>query len=233
MHIAEIGARAGLSLLRDGRRPFHSAGLRYAEAAALVPLAGSGPPLPWPRRVAVIASWDDDDALDRFLAEHPLAQRLSGGWHVRLEPKRVAGAWPEMSGLPAIEEPMDPDEPAAVLTLGRLRLPRIVRFLRTSRPAEALAVSRPAFVAGTALARPPRFVATFSLWRSTREMRDYAVGRPDPRHLNAIKADRAAPFHHHSAFVRFRPYGARGSWGGRDPLAAAAATPAPAHPGPR
>ena len=231
VHIAEIGARAGLSLLRAGRGPFHSPGLRYAEAAALVPLAARRPPAPLPRAVAVIASWDDDDALDRFLAEHPLAHRLADGWHVRLEPKRVVGTWPEMPGLPATEEPMDPDEPAAVLTLGRPRLRRIVRFLRTSRPAEALAVSHPAFVAGTALGRPPRFVATFSLWRSTREMRDYAVGRPDARHLTAIRADRAAPFHHQSAFVRFRPYRAHGSWDGRDPLAGAAAARASAPPG--
>ena len=53
-------------------------------------------------------------------------------------------------------------------------------------------------------------------------MRDYALGRPDPSHLNAIKADRANTFHHQEAFVRFRPYASSGSWGGRDPLELAA-----------
>jgi len=50
-------------------------------------------------------------------------------------------------------------------------------------------------------------------------MRDYALGRPDPAHLNAIKRDRANTFHHQEAFVRFRPYASSGSWGGADPLA--------------
>jgi len=115
---------------------------------------------------------------------------------------------------------MQPDEPAAVLTLGRPRLLRFPRFVRTSRPAEKLAAEHPALVAGTAMARMPRFVATFSLWRTVAEMRDYSLGRPDQRHVNAIKADRRKTFHHQEAFVRFRPYASRGTWKGRDPLAA-------------
>ena len=215
VHIADVGVRRGLGLFRRGRRAFEAPGLRYAEAAARVPLGGTGPPAANPGKVAVIASWDDDAALDRFLAEHPLAKRLEGGWHVRLEPTRVYGAWPEMPELPAEEERMDPDEPAAVLTLGRPRIRRLLPFVRTSRPAEELAVGHPAFVTGTALVRPPiSFVATFTLWNSTSAMRDYALGRPDPAHLNAIKADRKEPFHHHEAFARFRPYRAEGEWNG-------------------
>jgi hypothetical protein len=217
VHIAQPGVLASLRLLRAASRPIETPGLRYAEAAGMVPLAGKGPPIP-PRGVWMLASWDDDDALDRFLADHPIAQRFADGWHVRMEPKRIWGAWPEMSGLPAEEEPMDPDEPATVLTLGRPKLPRLLTFARTSRPAEKLAVRHPAFVAGTAGARLPRFVATFSLWRTVSEMRDYALGRPDPGHLNAIKADRKNSFHHQEAFVRFRPYASHGRWNGRDPL---------------
>jgi hypothetical protein len=214
VHIAELGVRRSLALLRKGRRPLEAPGLRYAEAAGLVPLAGKAPPLP-PRGTILISSWDDDSALDRFLAERPI-----DGYHVRMKPTRIVGAWPEMPGLPVEEEEMEPDEPAAVLTLGRPRLLRLGRFARTSRAAEKLAVGHPALMAGTAAARLPRFVATFSLWRSVAEVRDYALGRPDQRHLNAIKADRATPFHHQSAFVRFRPYASSGTWGGRDPLAA-------------
>jgi hypothetical protein len=115
---------------------------------------------------------------------------------------------------------MDSEEPATVLTLGRPRLLRFPPFVRTSRAAERLAVDHPAMVKGTAAARLPRFVATFSIWRTVSEMRDYALGRPDPSHLDAIKADRANTFHHQEAFVRFRPYASSGSWGGGDPLAA-------------
>jgi hypothetical protein len=213
VHIAERGVRRSLALLRKGRRPLDAPGLRYSEAAGLVPLAGKAPPLP-PRGTILISSWEDDDALDRFLAENPI-----DGYHVRMRPTRIVGAWPDMPGLPAEEEEMTPDEPAAVLTLGRPRLLRFPPFVRTSRAAERLAVGHPALVKGTAAARLPRFVATFSIWRTVSEMRDYTLGRPDPSHMNAIKADRANTFHHQEAFVRFRPYASSGSWGGRDPLA--------------
>ena len=212
VHIAEQGVRRSLALLRKGRRPFDAPGLRYAEAAGLTPLAARVPTLP-PRATILISSWDDDDALDRFLASNPI-----DGYHVRMRPTRIVGAWPDMPGLPTEEEPMEPDEPAVVLTLGRPRLLRFPPFVRTSRAAERLAVQHPAMVAGTAAARLPRFVATFSIWRTVSEMRDYALGRPDPSHLNAIKADRANTFHHQEAFVRFRPYAEEGTWGGRQSL---------------
>ena len=214
VHIAERGVRRSLGLLRKGRRPLEAPGLRYSEAAGLVPLAAKAPPLP-PRGTILISSWEDDDALDRFLAANPI-----DGYHVRMRPTRIVGAWPDMPGLPAEEVPMEADEPAAVLTLGRPRLLRFPPFARTSRPAEKLAREHPGLVKGTAAARLPRFVTTFSIWRTVSEMRDYALGRPDPRHLDAIKADRAKTFHHQEAFVRFRPYASSGSWGGGDPLAA-------------
>jgi hypothetical protein len=116
---------------------------------------------------------------------------------------------------------MDDVEPAAVLTLGRLRLSQTLRFLRASAAAEGLAVRDPALLASTGLARPPGFVATFSLWRSTSAMRAYAHGDSGPGHLAAIQAHAARPFHHESAFVRFRPYAATGKWDGRNPLATA------------
>lgn len=213
VHISEQGVRRSLALLRKGKRPLEASGLRYAEAAGLVPLATKAPPLP-PRGTILISSWDDDDALDRFLEANPIE-----GYHVRMRPTRIIGAWPDMPGLPAEEEPMEADEPAAVLTLGRPQLLRLPPFLRTSRAAEALAVNHPALVKGTAAARLPRFVATFSIWRTVSEMRDYALGRPDPGHLNAIKSDRKKSFHHQEAFVRFRPYATAGTWAGSDPLA--------------
>jgi hypothetical protein len=195
-------------------------GLCYAEITTAAPLSGRLLPRPNPGRVGLIAAWDDDRAIEDFLANHPLAQQLAHGWHVRLRPTRIFGAWRQLSGLLADEEPMEDAEPAAVLTLGRLRLSQTARFLRASAGAEGLAVRDPSLLASTAMVRPPRLVATFSLWRSTAAMRAYAHGHTEPGHVAAIQAHAARPFHHESAFVRFRPYGAAGNWDGCDPLAA-------------
>jgi hypothetical protein len=218
IHIADVGWRApGLWVKR--LRPGSVPGLRYADMATTAPLGGPVLPVPTFGRVGLIAAWEDEAALEGFLSGHALAQRLAHGWHVRLEPTRASGAWSELPELAGVSGHMDDDEPAAVITLGRLRLTQAVRFLRANGPAADLAASDPAVLARTALARPPHLVATFSLWRTVKEMRDYAYGAKDQAHRNVIRAQEAKPFHHESTFIRFRPYAARGTWDGRDPLA--------------
>jgi hypothetical protein len=218
VHLADVGKRATLGLLPRKLAPAAVPGLRYAEVTIAAPLGAHLLPRPNLTRVGLIAAWDDDRALDEFLVRHPLARQLAHGWRVRLQPTHIFGAWSALSGLLPDEEPMDEDEPVAVLTIGRLRLTQTVRFLRASAAAERLAVGDPALLASTGLARPPALVATFSLWQSVAAMRAYAGGSNDPAHRDAVRAHAARPFHHESAFLRFRPYRAEGSWDGREPL---------------
>jgi hypothetical protein len=217
VHIAAIGPREAAGVLLRPPRPGQVTGLTYAEMTTTAPL---GEPLLPPRRlgsVGMIAAWESDAALDEFSRSHPVAARLAGGWQVRLEPLRVSGAWAGMPGLPTRALPVDDEEPVGILTLGRLRLLRTAAFRRSAGPAEQAAMDGNALLAGTGLARLPRLVATFTLWRSAAAMRAYAYG-PGGAHPAAVAADRARPFHHESAFVRFRPYASRGTWDDRDPL---------------
>ncbi len=119
------------------------------------------------------------------------------------------------------EEPAEDGEPVVVITYGRPRVKVLHRFIAASQAAEDRAVADPAMVAGTALARPLGLVSTFSVWRTTAEMRAYAVKSHE--HLAAMKGMREHDFHHESIFARFRPYAVRGTWDGRDVLPAAAA----------
>jgi hypothetical protein len=219
MHLADVGRAAAPRLLRRRPEPADAPGLRYAQLMTGAPLGPGLIPRPQPGRVGLMAAWDDDGALDGFLAGHPLAERLAGGWHVRLEPLRAYGAWSALPDFPKPELPVDDDEPVAVLTLGRLKLRRALPFLRASAAAEGQAVADPALLAATGLARPPRLVATFSLWRGAAAMRAYATGGSGPEHRAATDAHRARAFHHESIFARFRPYASHGEWDGRDPLA--------------
>ncbi|HUB99967.1 MAG TPA: hypothetical protein VMS11_09100 [Solirubrobacterales bacterium] len=221
VHLADVGPRAALKTLRKPPEPDAVAGLAYAETVTTAPLGGGLLPAPRPGRVGMIAAWESDEALDEFGGSHPLAATFAEGWEVRMRPLRVSGHWPEMPWLPEQPLPVDDEEPVVALTLGRLRLARAVPFLRSAAAAEADAVAAAAgaMLASTGLARPPRLVSTFSIWRSMAAMREYAYGKAGA-HQAAVRNDRARPFHHASAFVRFRPYASRGNWGGRDPLAA-------------
>jgi hypothetical protein len=108
-----------------------------------------------------------------------------------------------------------------------LRLSQARRFLQAGAAAERLAVRDTSMLRGTGLARPPGLVATFSLWQNTGAMRAYAGGPSGAEHRDAVKAHAERPFHHASAFIRFRPYGAEGAWDGENPLPDDQPAPAP------
>lgn len=223
VHVADVGARRALGVLRKAPSPSATPGLRHANVGTAARLSGSIRPQADPGRVGLVAFWDDDDSLDRFLTNDPLAATLSSGWHLRLAPLRATGTWPGLpDDVPAVR-PAGDNGPAAVLTLGRVRLSQVVRFFRASAKAEGRAVQAPGLTWATGLARPP-FVATCSLWESERALATYAYGSSEPEHRDAIAAGEEKPFHHESAFIRFRPYDSHGSLDGKNPLAAAWAT---------
>jgi hypothetical protein len=221
VHLADVGARSALGIL--GRRSPSAksvSGLRNANLALATPLSPSLRRVPRLGRTALIAFWDDDAALDGFLNDHPLAKKLADGWHLRLAPLRAHGTWPGLPDDVPKGRTVEQDGPAAVLTLGRLRLTQTLRFMRASVKAEAAALEAPGRIWATAMARPP-FVATCSLWESTDALSTYAYGQRGLGHPDAIAAQAEKDFHKQSAFIRFRPYGAQGSLAGQNPLAEA------------
>jgi hypothetical protein len=224
--IAELGTKRATAVLARPPRADRIPGLRHAETVVTAPMSPRMLPLPSLGTVALIAAWEDDAARDRFESSHPLAERLAGGWRVRLQPLRISGAWPEVPDLLARTLPVEDAEPVVVLTIGRTKPWRLPPFLRAAAAAEADALAAPGLLAKTGLARPPRLVSTFTVWRSAAEMRDFSY-RADGAHRDAIAADRGHPFHFSSAFIRFRPYASAGIWGDGDPLAEV--LPPPAH----
>lgn len=221
VHLADLSPRGLLGALREQPKPGRVPGLRYADLNTTAPLSSSALPAPSLGRMGLLAVWDDDGALERFLADAPLARRFGHGWHVRLEPLRATGAWTGMPPLVEAEQPVDEDEPVVVLTYGRMRYRVAHRFLRASAVAEGQAVENPAVVASTAMARPPRTVSTFSVWRSARAMKEYAYAGGG--HTAAMRGMHQHRFHHEWLFARFRPYAAAGQWDGREPVAEARA----------
>jgi hypothetical protein len=211
MHLADVGTRRSLAILRRGLRPDAAAGLVHAQALLTAPLGGGARPRLQRGRVALFAIWEGDDAAGTFLDGDPLGRELSAGCSVRLAPVRASGGVAAMPDLVEDEQPVGDDEPVAVLTYGRLKAGRALAFLHASARAETSALMRPELVAGTGLTRPPRIVATFTLWRTAAGMRDFAY--EGAAHGAALEATRRSDFHSESVFLRFRPYAATGEWG--------------------
>lgn len=79
VHLLEVGWSRVPALLRRRTDLADVPGLTYAEQVLSTPLRKGPVPRPGPGRIGLIAAWDNDKALDGFLSDHPLADRLSGG----------------------------------------------------------------------------------------------------------------------------------------------------------
>lgn len=171
------------------------------------------------RRIAVFAQWRDEDAVDRFLTDDPLGRHLATGWHVRLEYLRRWSRLAALPDLPARADDWDQDEPVVAVTVARMRLREVPRFLRWGRPVERQVRDHPGTTLALAAFRPPRTISTFSAWRTVREMEEMVHGRsgvsPDRRHADAMVENRRRDFHHEFAVLRFRPLSEHGTWEGR------------------
>lgn len=196
-------------------------GLRRVECMTVMAL---GSPIVSParmqlRNLAVFARWDDEQAIDRFLVDHPLGRTLATGWHVRMEFLRRWGRVSGFDDLPANVGQEDAAAPVVAVTLARLKLPEVPRFIKWGKPVEELVRDHPATTLALAAMRPPRTVSTFSVWRSLREMTDMVRGRDSvpgaDRHATAMVERNRRDFHHQFTTLRFRPLSEYGSWGGR------------------
>lgn len=199
----------------------HVRGLRHAECLARMTL---GAPILSParmqlRQLAMFGAWESQAAIDDFLAGTALGRVLAGGWHVRMELLRRWGHVSELDGLVEAGGAHDPAAPVVAVTLARMRLTQVPRFIRWGKPVEELVRDHPGQTLALAAMRLPRTVSTFSVWTSQREMLDMVRGRsavPRPeRHATAMAERQRQDFHLEFTTLRFRAIAEHGSWEGR------------------
>ncbi|TGO04874.1 hypothetical protein [Serinibacter arcticus] len=221
-HLAHLPVTTAVRALVRPPTTARVPGLRHVEVMAGMEL---GAPVVSPRRlqlrrVAVFARWEDEAALEAFLDGDPLGRRLAQGWHVRLAFLRRWGSLAALADLPQEPGRSHPDEPVVAVTIARMRLPELLRFIHWGRPVERLVRDHPATTLALAAIRPPRTVSTFSVWRTAREMTDMVHGRSavaqPHRHVAAMAERERRDFHHEFTTLRFRPLSEHGSWDGQD-----------------
>lgn len=196
-------------------------GLVHAECLAAMTLGSpivSRERMQW-RRLMAFARWEDEAALEAFLADTDLGRTLAAGWHVRLAFLRRWGRVAGLGDLPAGDDDSDPDAPVVAVTLARLRLPELPRFIRWGRPTEALVRDHPGATLALAGFRPPRTFSTFTVWRSQRGMTDMVHGRGSApgieRHATAMRERERRDFHHEFTTLRFAALSEHGAWQSR------------------
>jgi hypothetical protein len=223
-HLAKTTFAKTASVLLHPPTTHSVPGLRHAECMTVMAL---GSPIlsrarMQLRHLAIFASWTSARAVDDFLGDTELGRTVALGWHVRLEFLRRWGRVSEFDDLPEIAGEVAPSEPVIAVTLARLKLTQVRRFLRWGKPVEELVRDHPGTTLALAAMRPPRTISTFSVWRSQAEMMDMVRGRDSvpaaQRHAAAMEERKRKDFHHEFTTLRFRVLAEHGAWEGRSDI---------------
>jgi hypothetical protein len=172
------------------------------------------------RRTALFAVWQDETALDAFLADHPVAarwRRAHEAWGVRLRALGGHGGW---RGVDVLDDlaPGRGDGRIAVLTRADVRIGAWRDFGRAGREVDDELHTAAGLIDVVGIGEAPiGRLATFSLWESIADARRFAYSMP--RHQQVVDQTRQGRWYTEELFARFEPFASTGRWNGRDPLA--------------
>ena len=220
-HIVRTSYISALKSLLFPPRPANIPGLIHAECMTAMTLGSAifSPSRMLLRQLVVFAQWENEASIDDFLAKHKLGATLRKGWHTRLLFMRQWGSITEFEIHKESVESDDTNSPVVAVTLARMKLPEVPRFIRWGRPVEKLVRDHPGTTLSLAAIRLPRTVSTFSVWKSQKEMTDMVHGHsavPHPkRHVNAMGERDRKDFHFEFTTLRFKPIAEFGEWNGR------------------
>lgn len=224
LHLWRVPRRAvPAALLRMGadRRPLRATpGLRFAK------LLGTGdgetftPRDADPRRWGLLASWVDRaaaQAFERSVIAARWGRLAEETWRAELRPLASRGRWSgrEPFGTPAGGRW---DGPVAAVTRARLATTRSRSFWRAVPPVSADLATRPGLRLAVGIGEAPvGLQGTFSVWDSSRALREFAYA--SPAHQRVVAETAPARWYAEELFARFAVEAADGSVDGRDPLA--------------
>lgn len=220
-HLVKTSYLTALRAILLPIKPKNTPGLIHAECMTVMTLGSSifSPKRMLVRKVAVFAQWENESAIDNFLKQDRFGKILSKGWHVRLTFLRQWGKISEYK-IPSDSLSLDEsDSPVVAVTIARMKLLEIPRFIKWGRPVEKLVRDNPGTTLALASIRLPRTVSTFSIWKTQKEMTDMVHGHsmvPQPkRHINAMKERDRKDFHFEFTTLRFKPLSEAGEWNGK------------------
>jgi hypothetical protein len=172
----------------------------------------------------MLACWEDDAAIDGFLADHPTGRAFATGWHVRMELIRAAGVWPGVADDmvdAAGAKAKGVNGPSVAITIGTAYLKTIIPFVRVNNGLEDQFLDTPSGLWGTQMTNiPQRLVATLTVWESPDAalayIRSGAHGAAVDAHYDPATDPTGHTFVTGGGFFGFRPLSLHGAVGGKN-----------------
>lgn len=170
-------------------------------------------------RSALFAVWDDESALDAFLADSDIAERWGNAreaWSVRLRGLGGHGTWKGFDPLDGLAAGAAAG-PVAIITRADVRRRSWRAFGAASEVVDVELHRADGLIDVVGIGETPiGSLATFSLWESMDAARTFAYTMPD--HVEVVRRTREEGWYAEEMFARFEPYSSKGMWNGVDPL---------------
>ena len=163
--------------------------------------------------------WSDEEKIDLFLDQGSFEFFKNKGWHVRMKKYRRWGGIKEINDAYINPNIQEPPGPVVAVTLARLKLSQIFRFIKWGKPVEEQVRDHKGKSLALAAIRPLNTFCTFSVWKNEKEMINMVNGQNKSRdgesHKLAMIERNRRPFHLEFSTMRFTPTSEWGEWGGR------------------
>ena len=210
-----------------GQMQFAHSFLRKTPGLNFYKLMGSGKepgfnPLPDWGVYALLCNWENEVAANDFLHQAPIFKRYQDHtteqWTIFMKPLHAKGLW---SGVDPFNPSSELDETnplIAVITRATIRKKNLVQFWRY------VPISQHPIIHGCegliytkGIGEAPLVqMATFSIWRSIEDLKNFAYNSPE--HKEAIAKTHRIDWYKEEMFARFQPYKSIGKWNGKDLL---------------
>lgn len=210
----------GMRQMAEMRRPLQGVdGLNFYKLLGTG--GGSGYDI-WPDfgTYGLLGAWESLAAAEEFHRNHAVHRAFTGHseevYTLHLVPLLSRGAW---SGInPFLAEAPTPDGPLAVLTRATIRPRYIIPFWRRVAGVARSLEGREGLLFTKGVGELPWVEqATFSVWRSERDMMAFAYGRGQS-HTEAVARTRKAHGFSEELYARFRVVQEQGTWKGLRPI---------------
>jgi hypothetical protein len=161
--------------------------------------------------------WESEQHADTFFQSNPFfieyKNRSSEQFTVYLRSAEAHGLW---DGLQPFEKraQLDPDQPIVVLTRARIRFRKLWSFWSRVGSVSQSLEGYDGLVLSIGIGEWPLIQqATISIWKTQKEMLDYAY--KNAKHREVVTMTRKLNWYKEEMFARFVPYRFEGSWDGK------------------
>ena len=162
--------------------------------------------------------WESESCAETFFKQHPFfkayKKRSIEQFTVYLNSAEAHGLWDGVQPFHKNAN-LDPDKPVIVLTRASIRLRKLWSFWSKVGSVSQSLEGYDGLVLSIGVGEWPLIQqATISIWKTQKEMLDYAY--KNPKHREVVMLTRKLNWYKEEMFARFVPYKFEGRWDGKD-----------------